>query len=277
MISVKEIMAARALSKSGLPELDYSLNPYLGCLHACRYCFAVDFTSDREARESWGKHVAVRSNIASVLGREVVRMPRGLVGISTITDAYQPVEGKYRLTRQSIKLLLENGFRITVQTKSPLVRRDLDILSGYRGNSDVGITLTCLSRDKSDLLEPGAPSPDSRVRALEELSYEKINSWIFYGPIVRGFNDDPETVNGIVEISRALNSRIIFDRYASYHSAEAMMVASGFDRNSLSHDSRWWSDVSARILEEARKRGVMANSQSEEWKNTTSLYQQKLF
>ena len=129
MIKVVEVTAASALNRSGLSELDYTLNPYLGCLHACRYCFAVDMTPHREAREMWGSTVAVRVNILDVLKKEIHRLRRGVVGVSTITDPYQAVEGRYGITRSCTEMLLRNGFRVSVQTKSPLVRRDVEIFS----------------------------------------------------------------------------------------------------------------------------------------------------
>ena len=277
MIIVREVPASRALSKSGLPELDYSLNPYLGCLHACRYCFAVDMTSDKDARENWGHSVVVRSNIVEVLRREMSRMPRGIVGMSTITDPYQAVEGRYRLSRESLAVLLQNGFRVTIQTKSPLVRRDADILSSHRSTCDVGMTLTSLSGDKSAVIEPGAPSPASRVRALEELSSEKIRTWIFYGPIIRGFNDDRETAESIMEIAVSTGSRVIFDRFSPYRTAMIMMRESGFPVESLRSGMSWWKSVSGMIGEEALRKSVRINSQNEEYMNTPMSGQSRLF
>ncbi|MEM0155450.1 MAG: radical SAM protein, partial [Thermoplasmataceae archaeon] len=196
-IRIMEIETNHALSKSGLPELNYALNPYMGCLHACIYCFAIDFTSEREPRENWGSVVAVKTNLLETLRKEITGRKRGIVGVSTITDPYQAIEGKYRLTRESIKMLTENGFRVTVQTKSPLVTRDRDIFVSHKKFVDVGMTITTLDPKMWSLIEPGSPPPQSRVRALKTLSAESISTWIFLGPVMKGLNDSRENLREV--------------------------------------------------------------------------------
>ncbi|KAA8922643.1 MAG: radical SAM protein, partial [Thermoplasma sp.] len=112
---VIEIEVKTALQKSGLRELDYSLNPYLGCMHRCLYCYAMDMTKDTRASSDWGSTVIAKRNIIEVLRREIPYRRRGIVGISTITDPYQPVEFRYRLTRQAVGILLKEGFRVSIQ------------------------------------------------------------------------------------------------------------------------------------------------------------------
>lgn len=276
MIKVVEVTAASALNRSGLSELDYTLNPYLGCLHACRYCFAVDITPHREAREMWGSTVAVRVNILDVLKKEIHRLRRGVVGVSTITDPYQAVEGRYRITRSCTEMLLRNGFRVSVQTKSPLVRRDVEIFSQYRSECDVGITITTLSKEKSRIIEPGAPSPESRVAALEDLSRNGISTWIFYGPIVSGFNDDSDTISGLLDVARSTGSRIIYDRFSGYPSAVRMMRKSGFPESSISPGEPWWNSTASIIKQASISAGVKATAQDEEFLDLSISHQSTL-
>ncbi len=153
-----EIKVKTALSKSGLKELDYALNPYLGCRFSCVYCYARYF-SPTEVKERWGEVVVVKSNLLEVLRREVAIKRKGVVGVSTITDPYQPIESERKLTRGSLKILLESGFRVSIQTKSPLVLRDLDLLLSHKEKVDVGLTITTANRDLSKTLEPLAPLP----------------------------------------------------------------------------------------------------------------------
>ncbi|WP_297215171.1 radical SAM protein, partial [Thermoplasma sp.] len=143
-----EIDVKSALQNSGLMELDYSLNPYLGCMHRCLYCYAMDMTKDKRAADDWGSTIIVKRNILDVLRRELPHKRRGVVGVSTITDPYQPVEFRYRLTRRSMEMLLKEGFRVSVQTKSPLVARDLDLFARYPERVDVGITITTVDPEK---------------------------------------------------------------------------------------------------------------------------------
>ncbi|MDM7275458.1 MAG: radical SAM protein [Thermoprotei archaeon] len=200
-----------ALSRSGLPDLDYALNPYAGCSFGCIYCYARLYTSDRRASERWGEVVIVKSNIVKVLGREARRMPRGVVGLGTITDGYQVVESIFKLTRKSLETLIGEGFHVSVQTKSPMVLRDLDILATGGGKVDVGLTITTLKPEIAELIEPHAPPPLARLKALKKLSEAKIKTWVFYGPIIPGLNDDLETAESIASLSAETGSTLYYD------------------------------------------------------------------
>lgn len=258
-----------AISKSNLPELDYAVNPYSGCQHRCIYCFAIDFTNMAEARDNWGDVVYVKRNLVEVLHRQIKGMRRGIVGISSVTDAYQPAEAIYQLTRNALSILLENGFRVTVQTKSPLAARDLDIFSRYRKTIDVGVTLTTLDREKALQIETRTPAPASRVRLLERLHGGGVKTWIFIGPIIRGFNDSPDEISEIIEIARETDSRVIYDFYSQYKNSSAFMKRefTHYSDDPEYHNSRKWrGDLERRIGEIAEREGVRINSQKDEWK-----------
>ncbi|MEM2223397.1 MAG: radical SAM protein [Acidilobaceae archaeon] len=146
-----------ALSRRGLPDLDYALNPYAGCSFGCIYCYARLYTRDRRAYSNWGDIVIVKANIIKVLEHEVKKLPRGVVGLGTITDGYQTIESIFKLTRKSLEILLEKGFHLSIQTKSPMILRDLDILTANKENVDVGLTLTTLNYEITKFIEPYAP------------------------------------------------------------------------------------------------------------------------
>jgi len=176
---IKEKWCKTALSPSKLPGLDYSLNPYLGCAHACRYCYVPNVL--HVDRERWDD-VYAKINIPTVLQKELRRKRKGIVGISTVTDAYQPAEVKYELTRKCLLVLLKKDFPIDIQTKSDLVLRDVDIIKKF-SRAAVGITITSLNDEDVKLLEPGAPSVKKRILAVRELADEGIYVYIFFGPV----------------------------------------------------------------------------------------------
>lgn len=268
-IKVKEIRTSSALAKSRLPELKYALNPYLGCLHGCVYCYAMDFTNDKEASANWGSVIAVKANILEELRKDINRLPRGVVGVSTVTDPYQPIEGRYRLVRSSIEMLSRNGFRVSIQTRSPLFIRDLDILAGNRSMFDLGMTIASPSSDITNIIEPGAPPPRSRMKALARASEEGIETWIFLGPVIKGFNDSEEHISEIIEFASSIGSRIIYDKFSPYRGPSDLMVSVLPDRKG-SYMERpgdgWWTGVKKMILEQCRKSGTMCNLQAEDWK-----------
>ncbi len=255
------------ISKSNLPELDYAVNPYTGCQHRCIYCFAIDFTNIEDARDHWGEVVYVKRNLIEVLKKQIKGMKRGITGLSSITDPYQPAEAKYGLTRESIKILLSNGFRVTVQTKSPLAIRDIDLFSSYRNLIDVGVTLTTIDQNKALEIETQTPSPKQRIRLLELLHKSGIRSWIFIGPIIRGFNDSMDEIAKIFEVAGKTDSRIIYDSYTPYKNSSIFM------KNEFNHPlpvkegiREWKLSLDRMMTSLGKSYEVRVNSQDEEWK-----------
>ncbi|MEM1578069.1 MAG: radical SAM protein [Archaeoglobaceae archaeon] len=198
----------KALGKSNLPGLDYTLNPYIGCSHGCVYCYARLYC-DTKIGDNWGKVVVVKENLTRILEKELKRAKKGVVALSTITDAYQSIEKKEGITREALSILLENRFRVSIQTKSPLVSRDIDLLCINRDLVDVGFTITTLDERIAALVEPNAPLPKERVKALEKLSEEKIKTWIFLGPIIPGAED----FSCVVELAKSTNSMLYYDKF----------------------------------------------------------------
>jgi DNA repair photolyase len=205
------IKVKSVLTPSKLPDIDYALNPYIGCEHGCIYCYGPDFCRRySEVAYSWGSTVLVKENLINVLKKDLRRVKRGVVGVSTITDPYQPVEATLSLTREAVRLLLQNNFKVSIQTKSPLLLRDLDILDDE--NVDVGYTITTLRDSLGKGLEPNAPPPSSRVKAVYEVSQHIQDTWIFLGPIIPMINDSEEFISEVVEFASSVNSYIIYDK-----------------------------------------------------------------
>ena len=122
-MDVKEINAKSVLTKSNLPESDYCINPYVGCLHGCKYCYARFMRRFTGHKEKWGEFLDVKINAPQVLEKELSRKKRkkGRVLLGRVTDAYQPVERKYKITRELLKILLRHQFPVSILTKSDLV------------------------------------------------------------------------------------------------------------------------------------------------------------
>lgn len=168
----------RALSPSGLPGIDYALNPYGGCEHGCVYCYAPEVLHTEWA--DW-RVVKVRSNIVRRLAAELPGLT-GTVGIGTVTDPYQYAEGRFMLTRRCLGELKKRDFRIHVHTKSDLILRDAELIASMRG--EVGITITGLDERRSKMTEPGAPMPSVRLRTLAQLTSMGIDTYALIGPVL---------------------------------------------------------------------------------------------
>jgi len=171
----------------------------------------------------------------------------GIVGIGTITDPYQPIEAIYRLTRRSIELLLKKNFATSIQTKNPLVLRDLDLFKTHREQVDVGLTITSLNEDIRRFIEPKTPPYNARVEALRKLSLHGVKTWIFYGPVIPGLNDDEETIIQIVELARETKSTLYYD---PIHVKPFLLNPNHQLYNYITGKTRdWWIRVSKKILD----------------------------
>lgn len=212
-IKIIEIEINRALSRSGLPDIDYSLNPYLGCSHGCLYCYAKMYTTIREVVDNWGGVVVVKKNLVDVLTEEIKKIKKSVVGIGTITDPYQPVESIYKLTRKTIEVLSKHDFKMSIQTKSSLILRDIDLLKKHKNLVDVGITITSTSNNSFiKLFEPYSSPPLARIETLKKLSAIGIKTWIFYGPIIPGYNDTEFEIKNILRLAKETKSIVYIDK-----------------------------------------------------------------
>jgi DNA repair photolyase len=189
MVKVSEIMVKSAMNPTGL-DYDYSLNPYKGCEHGCVYCYAPHIL--REKRK-WGSFVDVKMNIPELVAKEVKKRKRGLVGIGTVTDPYQPVESKYKITQKCLEELLRHDWPVSVQTKSSLIMRDFDLLSEF-SKADIGVTVTALDDKVRKKYEPCASSVEERFDALHQARDHGIKTWVFFGPVL------PEAVGDVDEL-----------------------------------------------------------------------------
>ncbi len=179
-MEVKQILCKTALSPSSLPGLSYSLNPYRGCQHHCAYCYAPNVL--RMNQDQWNKTIEVKTNISIILAKELKRKKTGVVGISTVTDPYQPLEQKYHLTRFCLEQLLKVDFPIHIQTKSDLVTRDIDLVSRF-SESQVMMSIATIHDEQRKLLEPYSSSIQERLLALRTYTDAGVKTSVFFGPI----------------------------------------------------------------------------------------------
>lgn len=193
---VKETQPKSILSASKI--FPYVINPYTGCQHACSYCYARFMKKFSGHTEAWGQFVDVKVNAPELLRREIKHKKPGRVWISGVCDPYQPLEAKYQLTRQCLAILTENGWPVTVQTRSPLALRDLDILKEGK-DFEVGFSVTTADEGVRKLFEPQAPPIAQRVQALEELHRAGIRTFAMIAPMLPGAEGLAERLAGKVD------------------------------------------------------------------------------
>jgi DNA repair photolyase len=204
----RETPCKSALNRvSGMP-FRWSLNPYRGCVHGCDYCYAraTHPYLGLNAGEDFATRIVVKTNMPEVLRRELDRRSwtRERVAIGTATDAYQPCEGRYQLTRRCLTTLRDFQTPISIVTKSTLVLRDLDVLSelSQGPGATVYLTITTLDLELWRLIEPGTPPPRKRLEALRRLSAAGVRCGVFLAPILPGISDSVESIEAVAAAAR---------------------------------------------------------------------------
>ena len=180
---LREILSKTLLTKTAISGLDYCINPYVGCGHGCRYCYASFMKRFTGHLEPWGEFVDVKVNAPQVVRRQLRRAKPGLVSLSTVTDPYQPIEEKYRITRGCLEALLEYQFPVSLLTRSSLCLRDIDLFKRFK-TIDVGLSITTHDEEMRKIFEPHAPSIATRIETLKTLRKEKIATYAFIGPML---------------------------------------------------------------------------------------------
>lgn len=189
-IKVREIECSSAIGKCNFPGGGWAINPYVGCLHNCAYCYARFIRRFTRHLEPWGSFVDIRVNIAERLKIQLKsdKYKTGQVYIGTVTDPYQQVENKYKITRKILEALRDYGASVSILTKSDLVLRDLDLLREFK-DVDVNFTINTFDERWKKLVEPSASSIEKRIEAIKVLVENKISAYVMMGPYWPFFTD----------------------------------------------------------------------------------------
>jgi DNA repair photolyase len=250
----------------------WSINPYVGCVFGCAYCYAryahryaveriaaaeQDVATASEIDEpplppwlAFERRILVKREAGRVLRRQLAGPTRlaGLrrdgVVIGTATDPYQPAERRFRLTRGILEVLAEHaGLGVTIITKSPLVTRDVDVLTriAARSSLSVHVSLITVDRELARRLEPRAPTPEARLRAITRLRANGIEVGVNVMPVLPGITDAPAMIDALVRAVAATGAsylgacalrlqRTARDRYLPFIEAEFPELAPRYRR-----------------------------------------------
>jgi DNA repair photolyase len=204
-----EITCKSAINRvQGMPYLKWSLNPYQGCVHRCRFCFAVQYrvVADQGTQQDFGTRLFIKTNFVDVLARELRRpvMQGEPITIGTATDPYQPVEGRYRLTRGALGLLRDHANPISLLTKSPMVVRDVDVLVELTriASAEIFFSITTVDLDLWRTVEPGTANPFHRLRAMRTLREAGIRAGVMMAPVLPGITDSSASIEAVAAAAR---------------------------------------------------------------------------
>jgi radical SAM mobile pair protein B len=191
---IKEIQTQSVLTKSNLPVSDYSVNPYIGCPHACKYCYASFMKRFTNHAEPWGEFLDVKfwpeiKNPQKYRGKELF--------FGSVTDPYNPEEETYRRTRSLLEQLQGSGVKLSIQTKSDLVLRDVDLIKSFP-DARVGFSINTLDEGFKDDMDK-AVSIERRLAAMRTLHDAGIRTTCFISPIFPGITDVRAIIDRVKE------------------------------------------------------------------------------
>ncbi len=189
---IQEIHTKNVITKTDIPVCDYAVNPYVGCTHGCKYCYASFMKRFTNHPEPWGEFLDVKywpeiRNPEKYAGKELF--------FGTVTDPYNPQEENYCRTRSLLEQLQDSGIKITIQTKSDLVLRDIDLLRSF---SDVRVGFSINTLDETFRADMDkAVAIERRLAAMQALHDAGIRTTCFISPIFPALTDVPAIVNRV--------------------------------------------------------------------------------
>lgn len=244
----KEIVAKDFLTKSNLPASDFVINPYVGCPHGCKYCYASFMKRFTGHTEKWGSFIDVKRCDKPI---DVKKLYRKSVFLSSVTDCYNPFEEKYKITRNILNQLKQADCFVSVSTKSDLILRDVDILKELK-NLTVAISINTLDDDfRKDM--DNASGIERRIFALKELRKNGIYTILFMSPIFPYITDFKKIVEATQDFVceywfENLNLRANYKQeILSYVSEKYPQYLNGYKKIYNDKNTEYWKNLSAEI------------------------------
>src|SRR5262245_52396576 len=246
-VEYREEPCRSALNRVKGMAFEWSLNPYMGCVHRCTFCYvrAFEQRADRPSDERYGRSIRVKTNVAEVLRQELARpsWEGAVVAVGAATDPYQPCEGRYRLTRGCLEEFANASNPMNLITRGPMIVRDVDVLTELARRASVGITFSIPTLDEEiwRKTEPGTAPPHQRLRALKELVDAGIKVGVGMAPILPGISDRPELLRDVVKAARAAGATGVW--------TNVLFLRPGTREHFLEHLAEDWPELLPRYLE----------------------------
>ncbi len=240
-VEYREEPCRSALNRVKGMRFKWSLNPYMGCVHRCTFCYvrAFEQRAERPADDRYGTSIRVKINIAEVLRRELARRSweREQVTIGAATDPYQPAEGRYRLTRACLETLAAAGNPFSIITRGPMIVRDIDVLAEAARRATVSVTFSIPTLDEEvwRKTEPSTAHPRQRLKAVSELVKAGIKAGVGMAPILPGISDRPEQLREVVRAAREAGATGVW--------TNLLFLRPGTREHFLDHLARDWPEL----------------------------------
>ena len=260
-VEYREEPCRSALNRVQGMGFGWSLNPYMGCVHRCTFCYvrAFERRADRPSDDRYGTSIRVKTNVAEVLRRELARpsWQREVIAIGAATDPYQPAEGRYKLTRACLEVLADAANPIQIITRGPMIVRDIDVLVRAASRASVAVTFSVPTLDHEiwQRTEPGTAPPRQRLRALEQLVDAGVKASVGMAPIIPGLSDKPALMADVVRAARAAGATGVW--------ANLLYLKPGTKEHFLQALERDWPELLPEYERLYERRAYLSKAQSE--------------
>jgi DNA repair photolyase len=259
-VEYREEPCRGALNRVKGMAFKWSLNPYMGCVHRCTFCYvrAFELRADRPYDDRYGVSIRVKVNIADVLRKELARpsWERESVAVGAATDPYQPAEGRYRLTRACIEAFAEAANPFSIITRGPMIVRDLDVLVEAARRASVSVTFSIPTLDDEvwRKTEPSTAHPRQRLRAVKRLVDAGIKAGVGMAPILPGISDRPEQLAEVVRAAREAGATGVW--------TNLLFLRPGTREHFLEHLAQDWPELVPHYEELYRGRAYLGSAES---------------
>lgn len=228
---------------------DFTLNPYRGCQYACSYCYAAAFSPNSKMRQDWGNWVIIKQNAAEILEKELASWDKKNPGkppsiyMSSVTDPYQPIESKEQLTRHLLEVMIEYRPVLVIQTRSPMVIRDIDLLQRFK-HLRINMSVPTGSEQVRKDFEPRSPSIKARLNAVRALK-QKIDPLKGYLPklsiTVTPLLPTPEEEQAVFMNQLEVADRVVIQEFHASHN-RSLVAGTRQEALALKQKYAWWYD-----------------------------------
>jgi DNA repair photolyase len=226
---------------------DWTCNPYLGCTFGCKYCYAMFLPQNRRPRDDWGRWFSAKRNAIELAERRAVKLAGQALYMSSVTDPYLPAERSLQLTRGILETLAPHQPRLLIQTRGPLVVRDLDVLTQFH-SVRVNFSIPTDSERVRQAFEPKAPPLDRRWAAAHEVRAAGISVGLCLTPLLP--LDDPERfIDRVCEFGPDV---LVLQDFHDSHGGFG--ADTGNEARRLLAESGWSSTDYERVVERLRDR-----------------------
>jgi DNA repair photolyase len=259
-VEYREEPCKSALNRVKGMAFDWSLNPYMGCVHRCTFCYvrAFERRADRPSDYRYGRSIRVKVNVADVLARELARptWEGATVVVGAATDPYQPAEGRYRLTRSCLEVFADAWNPFSIITRGPMILRDVDVLqqASRRANVTITFSIPTLDEEVWRKTEPSTAHPRQRLRALKTLVDAGVRASVGMAPILPGISDKPEQLAEVVRAAREAGACGIW--------TNLLFLRPGTREHFLEHLAEDWPDELERYERLYRRRAYLGTDES---------------